>query len=456
MHMDEARAFLANEPMIETVDLLISDLNGILRAKRLPVSSLDKAFTEGMRFPVSVLGMDIFGEDVLDNGLVWETGDGDGVCLPISGAMAVVPWAESPRAQMLTTMTYRDGRVFMGDGRQVLAAQVARLAAMGYTPVVATELEFYLMDGVAATHGRAQPPNHPKSGQPITLARVYGAEVLDEFEAVLSDISETALVQNIPVDTLLTENGPGQFEINFKHVADPLIAADHAVLFKRAVHAVAKRHGMHASFMAKPYGERAGSGLHVHMSLLDRAGRNVFDDGSSEGSGLLKSAVAGLLATLPEAMLIFAPHMNSYRRFNAAAHNPNTASWGYENRSVAVRIPEAGGMARRLEHRVAGADANPYLVMAALLAGVAHGIEHTLTPPPSVTGEAGKGGEATAGLALPLEWGVAIAACEGGAILKTAFGSEFHRAFTALKRQERDIMARRVSDVEYGAYLAHL
>lgn len=451
MHIDEARAFLADQPMIEAVDLLIADLNGLLRGKRVPVASIDKVFSDGMRFPVSTLGMDVFGEDVLDNGLVWETGDGDGVCLPVSGGMAVVPWGKSPRAQLLTTMSYRDGRPFMGDGRQVLAAQLARIKALGYTPVVATELEFYLMDGAAVAEGRAHPPIAPLSGQAVAVPRVYGADLLDEFEAVLADISETCAEQNIPVDMILAENGPGQFEINFKHVPDILAAADHAVLFKRAVHAVARRHGLHGSFMAKPYGDCAGSGLHVHMSLLDNAtGRNVFDDGTPEGSPLLRQAVAGVLAALPESMAIFAPHFNSYRRFQAASHCPNTASWGYENRSVAVRIPEAPGVGRRFEHRMAGADANPYLVLAAILAGVVNGLEGKLQAPEPVTGEA------TGGVPLPLEWSAATQAFAQGSILSSSLGSEFHRAFATLKRQEAAVLARRVSDVEYTTYLGIL
>lgn len=451
MSLQAAQAFLADEPMIEDVDLLISDLNGILRGKRVPVAGLEKVYSDGMRFPVSTLGMDIAGEDVLDNGLVWETGDGDGLCLPVDGGMALVPWGDKPRAQLLTSMWYRDGRPFMGDGRQVLAALLRRIQALGYTPVVATELEFYLMDGDAVASERAMPPSGPLSGQSLRVPRVYGADLLDEFETVLAAMVDACNAQGIPADTILAENGPGQFEINLKHVPDVLLAADHAVLFKRAIRKVARRHGLHASFMAKPYGESAGSGLHVHMSLLDTAtGRNVFDDGSEQGSDLLRQAVGGVLAALPESMLIFAPHLNSYRRFQAAAHCPNTASWGYENRSVAVRIPDAPGVGRRFEHRMAGADANPYLAVAAILAGVIHGLENKVVPPAPETGEA------SGGVPLPLEWSAAIRAFETGSILREACSGEFHRAFGSLKRQEAAVMARRVSDVEYAAYLGVL
>ena len=187
------------------------------------------------------------------------------------------------------------------------------------------------------------------------------------MKSFLSDIYKACELQNIPADAAISENGCGQFEINLLHVDDPLKAGDDAIFFKRIVKSVARKHGMIASFMAKPYGEESGSGLHVHFSLLDSDGNNVFDDNGESGTDLLKYAVNGLISAMPESMLIFAPHYNSYRRLTPGTHAPTSAGWGYENRTAAIRIPGGDSKARRIEHRVAGADANPYLVLASIL-----------------------------------------------------------------------------------------
>lgn len=453
--LETARAQLAQYPGIEEIDLLACDLNGILRGKRVPAASLDKVFGEGMKFPRSVLCLDIWGHDVLANGLVWECGDGDGVCKPCGPGLAPMPWSERPRLQMLTMMDNTDGTPFEADSRQVLAGVVKRFDALGLTPVVATELEFYLMAGDAAGGGPPRPPLAPKSGYTLDAPRVYSMEELDEFDTVLTAIRDACRLQDLPSDTIIVENGPGQFEVNLHHVEDPLLAADHAMLLRRAVRAVARRHGMHATFMAKPYGDWAGSGFHLHASLLDRAGHNVFDDGTPAGGPLLRQAIAGMIELMPESMLIFAPHLNSYRRFQPGAHAPTTASWGYENRTTALRIPESANKARRFEHRPAGADANPYLVVAAILAGALHGLENRLEAPPAVKGDA-YGDDAQPTAPLPLTWGAAIEAFQSAKALPRYLGQPLMRAFGSCKAQERQELGRRVTDVEYATYLGSI
>ncbi|MFG1489662.1 glutamine synthetase, partial [Oceanospirillum sp. HFRX-1_2] len=202
------------------------------------------------------------------------------------------------------------------------------------------------------------------------------------------EVRSACVEQGIPADTIISELGPGQFEINLMHVADPALAGDHATLFKRLVKGVARKHDFGATFMAKPYADKSGNGFHVHFSLIDKDGNNVFDDGTDAGSDLLRHAIAGLMETMADSMLIFAPHLNSYRRFAAGAHAPTFASWGYENRTVALRVPESEPVARRIEHRVSGADANPYLVLASVLAGALYGIENKLQPPSPIEGDA--------------------------------------------------------------------
>lgn len=455
MTLDAARAFLAEHPTIEEIDLLACDLNGVLRGKRIPATAIDKVFSDGMKFPRSVLCLDVWGEDVFDNGLVWESGDGDGICLPCGPGLMPIPWSPRPRAQMLTMMEESSGQPFGADPRQILAGVVEKFKALGLTPVVATELEFYLMAGDSIT-ARPRPPAAPKSGYALDAPRVYSMDELDEFSAVLEDLRDACLAQGIPADAILVENGPGQFEINFNHVADPMLAADHGALFHRLVRMVARQHDMHATFMAKPYDDAPGSGLHVHCSLLDRDGNNVFDNGGPEGSDILRHAVAGVLAAMKESMLVFAPHLNSYRRFQPGLHAPTLAVWGYENRTTALRIPVGPGKARRIEHRVSGADANPYLVVAALLAGILHGITNSLEPAAPIDGDAYAEGASPPGVNLPTEWGAAIDAFNAGTILRPLFGDVFMRAFGLMKRQEMNRLGRRITDIEYATYLGIL
>ena len=436
-------------------DLFITDLNGNLRGKRLPASAAGKVFEEGVKLPRSVLGFDFWGDDVLDNGLVFETGDSDGVCMPVTEQPIPVPWAEAPRDQILAMMSNPDGSPFGADPRQVLSAVVKRFKAIGLTPVVATELEFYLMDGESDETQRPIPPVLAEGhGRRLTETDCYSIDEMDGLSSFFAEVRETCEVQGVPADTIISELGPGQFEINLNHVPDPMLAGDQAILFKRLIKGISRKHGYSSTFMAKPYADKSGNGFHVHFSLLDEAGDNVFDNGGEEGTDVLKNAVAGLMHTMADSMLTFAPHMNSYRRFMAGAHAPTCASWGYENRTVAIRIPESPCVARRIEHRVSGADANPYLVLAAILAGALYGIENRLMPPAAIKGDAYT--EADQELVLPNKWDVATEMFAESDVLKQYMGEEFVRVFAAAKRQEQRKISERISDIEYESYLGLL
>ena len=207
--------------------------------------------------------------------------------------------------------------------------------------------------------------------------------------------------------------------------------------------------------MAKPYGEVAGSGFHLHASLLDKDGNNVFNNGTDEGSDLLRQAIAGMIALMPESMLLFAPNLNSYRRFQPGCHAPITASWGYENRTAALRIPTSSNKARRFEHRLAGADANPYLVIAVILAGALYGLENKLVPPPAVSGDA-YSDEIKPEERLPTDWNTAIQAFIASETLKEILGPVFHRAFSTCKAQECEELGRKITDIEYQTYLGSI
>ena len=440
---DALETFRARHPEVEAVEVFVTDLNGLARGKLMPASALDKIGAGGLRMPVSTLGLDIFGADVPENGIAIERGDPDGPLVPVPATLAAMPWARG-RGQLQCMLAEPDGTVAAYDPRGVLDRVAARAAGMGLAPVMALELEFFLVDP-----GEAAPPRDPATGARLARAQIYDMEVMGKFEPVLAEIRRAAEAIGAPAEGAICEFGPGQFEMNLRHVADPLAAADHMIGLKRAIRGVARRHGLDASFMPKPYGEEAGSGPHVHLSLLDREGRNVFAGDGPGPNEALGAALAGLIATMPESMLIFSPHLNGYRRFAPGSYAPLTAAWGLDNRGVALRVPETRGMAARLEHRVAGSDANPYLLAAAVLAGALAGLEAGEAPPPPLGTEAGP----EDGAALPLDRLTAERAFAGSAFAADWLGRAFRDVFAGLKRQERATMMTRVSDVEHEAYL---
>jgi glutamine synthetase len=262
---------------------------------------------------------------------------------------------------------------------------VARFKARGLTPVMASELEFYLIDD---EQDQFRPPLSPVSGRRATGGAMMSLRALDEFNAFFDALYEGCAAMDIQADTATSEAGPGQFEVNLHHASNPMKVADDTWLFKMLTRRLARNHNLAASFMAKPYDMASGSGLHVHVSLVDTLGRNVFDNGGPEGTDLLRHAIAGLLSTMADATLILAPHANSYQRLVPDSHAPTGIAWGYENRTTAIRVPNGHPRSRRLEHRVAGGDVNPYLHLAVILGGILIGIEDKLTPPDPVTGDA--------------------------------------------------------------------
>ncbi|MFO1164422.1 MAG: glutamine synthetase family protein [Paracoccus sp. (in: a-proteobacteria)] len=446
MTSQDAPAWLAERPEIETIFACICDLNGVMRGKRVPIEQLDKITSGALRMPLSLLSMDIWGEDIEGNDLVFDTGDADGLCDFTGRPISPVDWTSRPAAFAQLWMRQEDGRPFMGDPRRALAAVVDRFRERGLTPVVATELEFYVVD---PSEPVPQPPRSPITGKRLDSDSALSLDELQHFDAFLNEIYDSCYAHGIPADSAISENGAGQFEINLLHVDDPLQAADDAVLFKRLVRGIARKHGFAATFMAKPYGDRAGSGMHVHFSLNDAQGRNVFDDGGDEGTPIMRHAVAGLIRTMQENALVFAPHENSFRRLLPGAHAPSSVAWGYENRTVAVRIPGGDPRARRIEHRVAGADANPYLVLASILGGAFLGIENGWEPPSPIQGDAYSQNLET----LPPDWASAIEAFSRGAHVPEIYARRLQRMFVQCKVQELRRFTRHVTEFEYHSYL---
>lgn len=254
---------------------------------------------------------------------------------------------------------------------------------------------------------------------------------------------------DIPADTAISEAGPGQFEINLIHQGDALKAADDAWLFKMLVKGLARTHGFAASFMAKPYELWPGNGMHTHFSILDKDGQNIFNDGSDKGSMLLRNAVAGCLAALSDSTLVFAPHANSYERLVPNSHAPTGIGWAYENRTAALRIPASGPAARRIEHRVAGGDVNPYLMIAAILGAALIGIEDGMTPDEPLVGNA----YAQSLPQLPATWNMAINAFAESPLIARIFERELIENFLMCKRQEVHYMAELSEQEQTELYL---
>ncbi|MGZ2256970.1 glutamine synthetase family protein [Roseobacter sp. A03A-229] len=425
--------WLRKNPQVRTIRVAASDLNGQARGKRIPARFADKAIEGGTRFPMSVLNLDIWGEDIDDSPLVFEHGDRDGVLKPTERGFMPMPWLDAPTALLPIWMFHEDGRPYDGDPRHALKAVLDRYTARGLTPVCAVELEFFLIDDSGRT---LQVPPSPRSGKRRVAGEILSLRALDQFDTFFTDLYDACEEMDIPADTAISESGLGQFEINLMHCDDALRMADDAWLFKMLVKGMARKHGFAASFMAKPYEDYSGSGLHVHFSVLDADGRNVFDNGGPEGSDTLRHAVAGCLDAMPGSALVFAPHANSFDRMVPGAHAPTGVSWAYENRTSAIRIPSGAPTARRIEHRVAGGDVNPYLMMAAVLGAAIAGIEDAAEPPAPITGNAYE-------LELPQipgDWPSAIDAFEGSPQIARIFAADLVRNFVLTKRQELHYM----------------
>ena len=430
------------------VDLLLPDCNGVLRGKRVTADALEKVYAGGVCLPMSLVAADITGNTVEETGLGYDIGDEDRICRPVPGSLRPVPWSPRPALQLLLAMEDGAGGWFQAHPRQVLQGVLDRYRALGLTPVVAVELEFYLFDRLAGADGRPQPTRNASDGRRNDSTQVYSIDDLDENAGFIDAVARACQAQRIPADTAVAEYAPGQFEINLGHRADALAACDDAVLLKRAIKAIAQQQGALASFMAKPLAGQAGSGLHLHASLLDRDGRNLFAGTADAPADALRHAIGGLQASARDNLLLFAPHANSYRRFVANAFVPLNDSWGFNNRTVAMRIPHSDAANTRIEHRIAGADANPYLVAAAVLAGMLDGIEQQLDPGPPVAGNAYEQHPTRAP-----HWREAIDDFLGSAFAARWYGEAFRHIYGQQKRKEMHDFNALVPDLDYAWYL---
>ena len=449
---DEARRFLDANPAVEFVEMIFTSLSGVPRGKRLRRHEVMPIYEMGRFLPGSILVTDVTGQDCTDTGLVWEDGDADRIAKPAPGTLVLAPWLGGHAAQVITSLYELDGTPSDLDPRHVLARVMDRFAADGLVPVVACELEFYLTDPVRTADGGVQLALPLKGGERPHLHGVYGLRELEDFAAFLDSLWADADIQGIPLESAISEYAPGQFELTLKHRDDALRAADEAAMYKRLVKGVAARNGCEATFMAKPFGDRAGSGLHLHVSINDAKGNNIFASEDPSGSSRLHHAVGGLKETLADSMAIFAPNANSYRRFKANSYAPVACAWGINNRTVALRVPAGPAKSRHIEHRVAGADANLYLALAVLLAGVHHGLSGKIDPGPPTVGD-GYAAAAKAHEHLPANWFASVDRFEQSRLMRDYLGSRFVDMFTSVKRTEQDRFNEVISPLDYDWYL---
>jgi len=449
----EIRSIQAKNGPFESLELMIPDLSGILRGKRIRPNDFEKSCKGGFVFCAGATLLTGLGETVAGIPYGQDDGDPDLPAKLIPGSISPVPWANKPMGQALFRVLAEDGSNFFGDPRTVLENALQPLTKMGLTPVVATELEFYLLDA-HSEEIRVGAPNIPGTARTQPGTQVYHPDDLFEVEGFLDDVYDWCTAQNVPAEAAISEYSPGQFEINLQHVGDAVLACDHAVLLKRIIKAAARKHGFIACFMAKPFAEDAGSGLHIHMSIVDKNGKNYFSQGKENlalppFSARLRHAVGGLLKIMPEATLIGAPNANSYRRLRPEMFAPVEPNWGVNHRVVSIRIPESDANNLRFEHRTSGADANPYLVMAAIAAGVHHGIKNKIDPGVMVE----QGAHITPKLKIPNRWETAIDRFAKSKVLPEYLGKDYCKYYAMNRRAEAEKFHNVISQLDFDWYL---
>ena len=445
--LDEIQQFVVKNG-VKYLTLSIVDINGVLRGKRLPVDQLDKIIEDGTRMPFSAANVDIWGRDIDGSPLVFESGDEDGKCLWTARKPIVMNWSESKN--ILIPMSYfnEDGSPYPGDSRNVLIDILQKYTAEKLTPVVGAELEFYLVNPEAPDEAL----NNPLNGAEKVHDGVLSIDDIYDYSKFLDEICECCEINDIALEAISSESGRGQFELSLKHTRDVLNLADGLIFLKNIIRLISRKNGFAATFMAKPFSGRPGNGLHTHFSLLDENNNNLFDNGTLNGSDEMLSSVGGLLAHMRQSTLIFAPHLNSFRRLSPNQHAPINLTWGYENRTAAIRIPGGKQLNRRIEHRVAGSDTNVYLVLAAVLGAALHGLKNCSEAPKPVSGDCSDNFVEKKN-ALPETWFEAITCFKDGDLIGGTINSVIHDMMIRTKEQELLTFTHDVSTFEYKSYI---
>ena len=440
--LSEVRAFRAAHPDVRYVELICLDIPGHFYGKRYPLDMLEKVAAGGpLKVPQNCVLLGAQGGLHPIGDYCFNDGDPDAPRRLIPGSLKPVRWEKQPLGQMLISSDGTEAPIEF-EPREVLARVVQRLAARGIRPVVAFELEFYLFDKKLDS-GLPRFPRDPLTDDEDDQPNMH-IERLSRFSDVLHEMVEAAQEQGVDANVITAELGPGQFEINFSHNMDPMQAADWSALFCRVTRGVALKYGHRASFMAKPYLQYPGSGMHIHVSLYDEAGDNLL---ARDEQRPLRHAVAGCLELLPELMPIYAPNHNSYRRFGAQVNSASKASWGFEDRDACVRIPESDARNLRLEFRLPGADANPYLVLAALLTSIEQGLDAKVEPIAPLNDDR------ESGVDFPKDMLDAVRRMQASERVAAGLGSEFVMVYCENKRQDHLAFMHDISPREYRWYM---
>ncbi|MDI4658609.1 glutamine synthetase family protein [Xanthobacter autotrophicus] len=438
--LTEAKAWMAGRGITE-IECTVPDLAGVARGKIMPAS---KFFSSPvMNLPLSVFFQTISGEYPDYEGLVDSVvADSDLVMEPDLATLCSVPWAQDPTAQVIHDAYHRDGRPVELAPRQVLRHVISLYEKRGWKPVVAPEIEFYLVEPNTDPDYPLKPPVG-RSGRPEIGRQSYSIQAVNEFDALFEDIYDYSEAQGLEIDTLIHEDGAAQMEINLRH-GDPLTLADQVFLFKRTIREAALAHKIYATFMAKPIANEPGSAMHIHQSIIStQTGKNIFSDDEGGPTPEFFSFIAGQQKYLPSVMCIMAPYVNSYRRLTRDSMAPINLQWGYDNRTAGLRVPPSTPEARRLENRVPSSDANPYLAIAASLACGYLGMTEHLRATDPLEGDA-----KNLDFDLPRGLLEAVAAFSDSEPLAEVLGHRFVAAYAAVKQAEFETFMRVISPWE--------
>ena len=419
---DPIQSFLT-ENDIEDVEAFVPDMAGAARGK---VVSADGFGSGELKLPEGIFAQTVSGDYVKDKENVE---DRDMLLVPDSSTFRPVPWASDPTASVFLDCYRRDGSAVETSPRQVLRNVLQLYEAKGWNPVVAPEVEFYLMNPHSDANEEVEPPEG-RLGWTETGKQPYSIDSMNDFDPFINDVYAYCEAQKIQIDTISQEMGPAQFELNFLH-GNAIDLADQVLLFKRTLREAAIAHQMMATFLARPISDEAGSALHIHQSVVNKDGQNIFSKDDGSASELFMSYIGGLQKYMPEALLIFAPYPNSYRRFLSYWASPVNLGWAVDNRTVGLRVPDSGPKARRVENRLAGSDVNPYLAIAATLACGYLGMMEGLKPDDPIEGSA---------YDLPFSLHrflyEAIDAFEDSAAMRSTLGDAFINLYSAVKKME--------------------
>jgi glutamine synthetase len=384
--MSELKTWIENNRVAE-VECLVPDINGVLRGKVLPAAKLLQAERNvSLRLPASVFNVTITGEyaDVDDDEGAFH--DPDMTLRPDASTLCLAPGFKTPTAYVFADAFNTSGEPWRVAPRHVLRSVVELYHARGWRPIVAPELEFYLTEINADPDLPLMPPTG-RSGRAESSPQPYGLEAITEHEELIERIYEYAEAAELGLDTMIHESGTAQLEINFLH-GEPIRLCDQVMVFKRIVRQVALQHRVYATFMAKPMEQQPGSAMHLHVSVIDESGRNLFADDDGADSEIFRHFIGGLQHYLPAMTPLLAPNVNSFRRLRPNFSAPTNVEWGYDNRTCGLRVPISGRHDRRVENRLPGADANPYLAIAATLMSGYLGIEERLERSAQMKGNA--------------------------------------------------------------------